>query len=73
MWSRRQVHHGWFHSCKSEVAPVDATKEYAMSSCIKISTAEFAADLGSCFALRKGDRPLFVTSNRCISGKNTVR
>jgi hypothetical protein len=36
-------------------------------------TAEFAVDLGSCFALGKGDRPLFVTSNRRISGKNEVR
>jgi len=34
-----------------------------------ILTEEFSVDLGSCFALGKGDRPSFVTSNRYIKLK----
>jgi len=66
-------HHRWFHLCKSEVASVQATKSCAGSRCMQTMTAEFAVDLGSCFALGKGDHPLFVTSNRRTSVKNTVR
>jgi hypothetical protein len=37
---------------------------------VMILTEEFAVDLDSCFALGRGDRPLFVTSNRYIPVKN---
>ena len=35
-------------------------------------TEKFAVDLGSGFALEKADRPLNVTSNRCITVNNTT-
>lgn len=39
---------------------------------VMILTEEFPVDLGNCFALGKGDRPLFVTSNRYIPVKNQL-
>jgi hypothetical protein len=47
-------------------------KSNQVTMCVQIVTGEFVVDLGRGLRWKKKDHPLFVTSNRCISVKNTL-